>query len=197
VNSLLSWGRGLTTETNLKRLRWIVPALLVGGLLAVIVRGANEPADPRLAPVISADRHPLPGFGETLITVRSAQGAVFSWCLLLAENAEQRARGLMQVTDASLGGYSGMLFRFESDIDNVANSFYMRNTPMPLSIAFLDGVGGVVSTADMTPCGDVAGCPLYHATGPYRSAIEVPFGQLSALGIGSGSTVTDQHATCG
>jgi uncharacterized membrane protein (UPF0127 family) len=82
-------------------------------------------------------------------------------------------------------------------MDPIAHSFYMRNTPMPLSIAFLDGGGGVVSTADMTPCDDVAGCPLYHAAAPYRAAIEVPIGGLAALGIETGSTVTDQHATCG
>jgi uncharacterized membrane protein (UPF0127 family) len=180
----------------MKRLRWFVVAVLLASLLAYIVRGANEPSDPRLAPVASADRQPLAGFGETVITVRSAQGSVFSWCLLLAANAAQRARGLMQVTDPNLGGYSGMLFRFDTDIDHVANYFYMRNTPMPLSIAFLDGAGGVVSTADMAPCDDVAGCPEYHAAGPYRATIEVPQGRLASLGIEPGSTITDKHTAC-
>src|SRR5438105_4280248 len=105
----------------MKRLRWFVVAVLLASLLAYIVRGANEPSDPRLAPVGSADRQPLAGFGETVITVRSAQGSVFSWCLLLAASAAQRSRGLMQVTDPNLGGYSGMYFRFDRDIDQVAN----------------------------------------------------------------------------
>lgn len=181
----------------MKRLRWVVVAVLLASLLAFIVRGADEPSDPRLSPVASADRQLLPGFGETLITVRSAQGSVFSWCLLLASSVEQRARGLMQVTDPNLGGYSGMLFRFESDMDHIANFFYMRNTPMPLSIAFLDGAGGVVSTADMAPCDDVAGCPEYHAAAPYRATIEVPQGRLASLGIEPGATITDQNTTCG
>ena len=180
----------------MKRLRWFVVVVLLASFLAYIVRGANEPSDPRLAPVASADRVPLAGFGETVITVRSAQGSVFSWCLLLAANAAQRARGLMQVTDPNLGGYSGMLFRFDSNTDHVANYFYMRNTPMPLSIAFLDSTGGVVSTADMAPCDDIAGCPEYHAAAPYRSTIEVPQGRLASLGIEPGSTITDKHTTC-
>jgi uncharacterized membrane protein (UPF0127 family) len=191
VNSSSAWARNLAAENNVKRLRWFIVAVLLASVLGFIVRGANEPADPRLAPVASADRQPLAGFGETLITVRSGQGSVFSWCLLLAANAAQRSRGLMQVTDPNLGGYSGMLFRFDTDVDHVANYFYMRNTPMPLSIAFLDAAGAVVSTADMAPCDDVAGCPEYHAAAPYRATIEVPQGRLASLGIEAGSTITD------
>ena len=56
------------------------------------------------------------------------------WCMLLAATQAQHNRGLMQVTDPTLGGYDGMVFRFDTD---VKDRFYMRNTPMPLSIAFI------------------------------------------------------------
>ena len=74
-----------------------------------------------------------------------------AWCMLLAETEAQHNRGLMQVTDPTLGGYDGMLFRFDADTND---QFYMRNTPMPLSIAFIASNGDVVSTTDMAPCDD-------------------------------------------
>ena len=77
----------------------------------------------------------------------------------------------MEVTD--LQGYSGMAFVYEEDVQN---SFYMRNTPMPLSIAWIAADGSVVTITDMEPCEDRDGCPSYAPAGPYRYAIEVPQG---------------------
>jgi uncharacterized membrane protein (UPF0127 family) len=182
----------IDTATGRVVLRWLIGVVLVFGLLGCVVKGANNPADPSLAPPGSPNRTRLAGFGETSITVRTAT-SVFSWCLLLAETEAQHNRGLMQVTDTKLGGYDGMLFRFPADS---TAEFYMRNTPMPLSIAFVDGTGKVVTTADMTPCEDVDGCQLYPAAAPYRVAIEVPQGELARLHIGSDATVADDRHAC-
>jgi uncharacterized membrane protein (UPF0127 family) len=137
-------------------------------------------------------RTPLDGFGETRVSVDAPTGTL-AWCMLLAETDAQHNRGLMQVTDPTLGGYDGMLFRFG---DDVTDKFYMRNTPMPLSVAFVASDGHVVSTADMAPCEDRAGCPLYSAAAPYRIAIEVPQGRLGHLGIQRGAKVTDEARRC-
>jgi hypothetical protein len=134
------------------------------------------------APPGDPGRTPLDGFGETAVAVTDGDGDVLGWCLLAALAEEQRQRGLMEVTD--LGGYAGMVFAFPEDS---YSSFYMRNTPTPLSIAFVDAGGQVVSTADMEPCADVEGCPTYAAEGPYRFAVEVPQGELPTLGIEPGS----------
>lgn len=134
----------------------------------------------------AADRTPLEGFGEVTVTITDADGRTRTFCLLLAESDDQRARGLMEVTDPTLGGYDGMLFVFESEIDT---GFYMRNTPMPLSIAYFAGDGSLVSTVDMEPCGDRSGCPTYPAEGPFQYAIEVVQGELGRLGIGPGALV--------
>jgi uncharacterized membrane protein (UPF0127 family) len=104
--------------------------------------------------------------------------------VLLAATSEQRQRGLMEVTD--LGGYAGMLFVWDAD---ASSSFYMRNTPTPLSIGWFDADGELVSTADMDPCPDVDGCPTYPADGRYRFALEVPQGSLDAVGVVDGSTL--------
>jgi uncharacterized membrane protein (UPF0127 family) len=133
----------------------------------------------------SPDRVPLDGFGEVAIAIEGPDGEVLGWCLLLAETEEQRQRGLMEVTD--LQGYEGMIFVWSEDADS---SFYMRNTPTPLSIGWVDAEGELVSTADMEPCADIEGCPLYPADGPYRFAIEVPQGGLDELGLVEGSKLT-------
>ena len=67
----------------------------------------------------------------------------------------------MEVTD--LQGYSGMAFVYEEDVEN---AFYMRNTPMPLSIAWIAADGSVVTITDMEPCEDRDGCPDLPAGGP-------------------------------
>jgi uncharacterized membrane protein (UPF0127 family) len=72
---------------------------------------------------------------------------------------------------------------------DIQSSFYMRNTPMPLSIAWFDAAGEYVSTTDMAPCDDVDNCPLYPAEGPYRFALEVPQGELATLGVQEGSVL--------
>jgi hypothetical protein len=80
-----------------------------------------------------------------------------------------------------------MLFVFAAD---TSETFYMRNTPMPLSIAWFDSAGRLVSTVDMAPCPDRPNCKTYAAARPYRYALEVPQGGLSGLGIGPGSAIS-------
>jgi uncharacterized membrane protein (UPF0127 family) len=182
------------------RARWLLlgAALVVGvGLWLFILDGANRPADPELgaptgtlpstvAPPGEPDRTLLPGFGETAITVDPGDGSgLLAWCLLAALDAQQRGRGLMEVTD--LQGYSGMVFVYEQD---VANGFYMRDTPTPLSIAWVAADGHVVTITDMEPCEDRDGCPTYSPDGPYRYAIEAFQGGLADLGITDAATVT-------
>jgi hypothetical protein len=123
-------------------------------------------------------------FGEVAIAVMGPDGEVMGWCVLLAATSEQRQRGLMEVTD--LGGYAGMLFVWDGD---VSSSFYMRNTPTPLSIGWFDADGALVSTADMDPCADIEGCPTYPSGGRYRFALEVPQGSLDDVGVTGGSTL--------
>jgi uncharacterized membrane protein (UPF0127 family) len=123
-------------------------------------------------------------FGEVAIAVKGPDGEVMGWCVLLAATSEQRQRGLMEVTD--LGGYAGMLFVWDGD---VSSSFYMRNTPTPLSIGWFDADGALVSTADMDPCADIEGCPTYPSGGRYRFALEVPQGSLDDVGVTGGSTL--------
>ena len=172
---------------NVKLLRWAIVALLGIGALAFVAVGANSPQDPSLKPAegqVSLNRTPFGGFGEVGFRIEGgapAQAAA-ARCALLAETATQQSQGLMNRRD--IGGYDGMLFRFGSD---TTTSFWMKDTPLPLSIAFFDGTGRFVSTTDMAPCIHQPGCPTYSAAGPYRWALEVPQGALPRLGIGPGT----------
>lgn len=135
----------------------------------------------------SADRcplSPLPGFAKASLTVTLPGGGTTARCVHLADTQQRVRRGLMEVTD--LGGFDGMLFAFPGD---TTTAFWMRNTPMPLSIAYVDALGRVVSTADMQPCGDRADCPGYPPLRSYRYAVEVPKGRLADFGLVVGATL--------
>jgi len=193
-----------TDPTAVRRLWWAIGVALAAGVVLFLLRGADQPKNPSLLPVGvttpapgsrvgTAARTPLPGFGETAITVHLPSGEVLNWCVLLASTQAQQERGLMEVTDQTLGGYDGMLFRFSAP---QSGAFYMKNTPMPLTIAFLGGGGAYISESDMEPCPDQSGCPLYYAAAPYLTALEVPQGSLARLGITRDVTVTDENRTC-
>ena len=141
----------------------------------------------------SGGRRALVGFDEVAVTVTAADGTTCEVCLLAATTDAQRQRGLMEVTDRELGGYDGMLFRFPKEIDG---GFWMRNTPMPLSIAYFDDDGAFVSSTDMVPCSDSASCPTYDAGAAFRYALEVPAGGLADLGVAEGSTIRVDGARC-
>jgi len=64
----------------------------------------------------------------------------------VADTPQERAIGLMG--RASLAPDSGMLFVYP---DEAVRSFWMKNTPLPLSIAYISKAGRIVHIADMVP----------------------------------------------
>lgn len=189
------------TETGVRRLRRGVYVVLLLAFVAFLVVGASRPADPVLEPVdalapatepasagafVATARPALEGYGQIAFRVVPGGGAggaeAAIRCALLADNAKARARGMMERRD--LAGHDAMVFRFEADS---SSSFYMRNVPVALSVAWFDSAGRFVSATDMAPCENQDGCPLYPAAGDYRYAVEVLQGGLPALGIGAGS----------
>ena len=194
-------------------LRRISVVLLVAGFVACAEEAGSGPADPTLLPTgvtqppvgstgaqgassgTSVERTPLPGFGEVVVEVTKVDGQVVSWCLLLADTPELRQRGLMEVTDPALGGYDGMLFRFD---EPTQGGFWMRNTPQPLSIAYIAADGSLVQALEMAPCENSPDCPSYPPSGPYQWTIEVPSsrGGVAALGVQSGAVVRDLRQPC-
>lgn len=124
------------------------------------------------------------GFTTVLARITEVDGDVCDVCVWLADDADERGRGLMGVTD--LGDAVGMVFVFE---EPTAGSFYMFQTPTPLSIAWFAPDGEHVGSADMAPCLDTAAgdCPLSSPGAEYALALEVFEGGLPDLGVGSGA----------
>lgn len=99
----------------------------------------------------------------------------------VASTLAQRARGLMGRT--RLADNAGMLFVFEHA---GRHCFWMKNTPLPLSIAFLADDGTVVGIADMRPQTTDPHC----ATEPVRFALEVRQGTFRDHAIRVGGRFT-------
>lgn len=78
------------------------------------------------------------------------------------------------------GDADGMLFDMGREVDPGGVPFGMEDVGFPIDIAWFDGGGGLVSTASMAAC-EASPCPLYHATGPYRWAVEAPVGAFGDL----------------
>jgi uncharacterized membrane protein (UPF0127 family) len=124
------------------------------------------------------------GFTTVQALITDPDGETCEVCLWLADDGTERGRGLMGVTD--LGDAVGMVFRFE---EPTRGSFYMFQTPTPLSIAWFSPDGDHVGSAEMAPCLDTAAgdCPLYSPDGEYDLAVEVFEGGLEPLGLVAGS----------
>ena len=126
-------------------MRWIVSLLCSAALLAGCTGESSSE-----------------GSGVRTITFES--GA--SLDVRIADDDEERQRGLMGVT--SLDRDEGMAFTFEEPTDS---PFWMKDTLIPLSIAFIDERERVVTVLEMEPCREEP-CPRYSADGPYVLAIE-------------------------
>jgi len=80
---------------------------------------------------------------------------------------------------------SGMVFLFPQPH---STGFWMKNTLIPLSIAFWDQSFTIIAIMDMEPCEGVD-CPSYTPDKPYMGALEVNKGFFSANGIQVGDKV--------
>jgi uncharacterized membrane protein (UPF0127 family) len=99
----------------------------------------------------------------------------------VARTEAQRARGLMKRTN--LGRRDGMIFVFDRD-DHL--TFWMKDTPTALSIAFLSAEGRILQIEDMEPFSE----SIVRSRISARYALELPKGAFAELGIREGDTFT-------
>lgn len=95
----------------------------------------------------------------------------------VADRDPTRALGLMHRT--SLPPNGGMLFVFD---EAGRHCMWMKNTPLPLSVAFIDADGRIVNIADMQPHTELAHC----AERPVPYALEMAQGWFAERGVRAG-----------
>ena len=100
-----------------------------------------------------------------------------------ARTTEQRAQGLMG--RRSLGPRAGMVFEYASPTNG---AFWMKNTLIPLDIAFYDGRGRILRIFTMTPC-RTDDCPFYDPGVAFRGALEVNAGSFRRWGVKRGDRI--------
>jgi uncharacterized membrane protein (UPF0127 family) len=98
----------------------------------------------------------------------------------IADDPSERRRGLMGVRH--LPADEGMAFVFDRP---VSTGFWMKDTPIPLSIAFVDEEDRVVGLREMEPC-TADPCPSYGIGEPYVMAIEANAGWFDEHGVEDG-----------
>lgn len=99
----------------------------------------------------------------------------------VAATSQARTIGLMM--RERLAPNHGMVFVFE---DKSQHCFWMRNTLIPLSIAFVEDDGTIVSIADMAPKSEASTCPPRAV----RYALEMQQGWFAKRGVTAGSKIT-------
>jgi uncharacterized protein len=98
----------------------------------------------------------------------------------IADTPDERARGLMGRT--SLPEDAGMIFVYPEPTEG---GYWMKNTLIPLSIAFHDVNGTILRILDMEPCRRDL-CPVYDPGVRYAGALEVNQGAFERWGVREG-----------
>ncbi|MDE2669849.1 MAG: DUF192 domain-containing protein [Chloroflexota bacterium] len=117
----------------------------------------------------------------TQLTVTSADGeSSVTLTVEIANRSDQRQRGLM--FRESMDELAGMLFVFPNDR---SGGFWMRNTLIPLDIAYLGADGTVLEIVHGMPLS----LDILTPTQPYRYTLEVNGGWFQRQGLGVGDVV--------
>ena len=101
----------------------------------------------------------------------------------IADTDELRWEGLMDRT--SLDEDRGMAFVWDEPVET---SFWMKDTLIPLSIAFWDEAGRIIHLDDMQPCREEP-CPTYGPGEPFVGAVEANLGFFDEHGVEVGDRV--------
>jgi uncharacterized protein len=118
-----------------------------------------------------------PAFAQQLPIVQLSAGMYLVRAEVAADFAS-RAQGLMFRRE--MPSNAGMLFIFD---ESATHCMWMKNTLIPLSVAFLDEHGAVINIEDMQPQTEDSHCARH----PARYALEMNRGWFAARGVKPGS----------
>ena len=101
----------------------------------------------------------------------------------IADDDAERARGLMFRDE--MADTHGMLFIHERE---EPQSYWMKNTHIPLDILYFDNARRLVSQQrDVPPCSLGDACPPYPSNAPARYVLELNAGEAARLGLQDGA----------
>ncbi len=146
-------------------------------LALAVVTAACSPANRAGSP--SAEPSALP---TGTIHITTASGSV-ELHVQIAETDEARRRGLMGVR--TLDPDAGMAFLLDRPSESF---FWMKDTLIPLSIAFWGSDGRILDIQEMTPC-RADPCPRHSPNEPFVGAVEANRGFFSANGVRAGDRI--------
>jgi uncharacterized membrane protein (UPF0127 family) len=154
----------LMTSINFRPLQRAARRVLMAACLLGVVQGVQAQAQPQGEP-------------QQLPTV-TLQAGMHNIRAQVAQTPQQRQIGLMFRREMPLN--DGMLFVFE---EPSVQCFWMKNTLLPLSIAFLADDGSIVNLADMKPLDETSHC----SEKPVRFVLEMNKGWFAKRGLKAGS----------
>lgn len=125
----------------------------------------------------------LRGAELTIARPLASAEPILTLSVKIADTIPSRQKGLMGVR--ALPPESGMVFPFETP---VGIGFYMKNTLIPLDIAFWGPGRRIIAILQMAPCKDDP-CPLHSPGQTYVGALEVNRGVLAKNGVRVGDLV--------
>ena len=163
---VLSWagacGGGSTTSDGA-----VTPSTGSGTTAVAAATGPASPASTSAALASRVIFQPAGGGKEVALPVE------------VARTDPEKARGLMYRTQ--LGADAGMIFIWQQPVQD---GFWMKNTPLPLSVAFVTTDGIIEDIQDMVPYTTQVHMP----PGPYIYAVEANRGWFSGNGIKTGDS---------
>lgn len=125
-----------------------------------------------------------PSFADGILQIQTKDHS-YTLQVEAALTLKEQTRGLMY--RASLPTGQGMIFIFPQAI---SAGFWMKNTKIPLSIAFFDANGIIIDILQMSPCTKDP-CPAYTPkTTPYRAALEVNQGWFEVHQVQIGDSIS-------
>jgi uncharacterized protein len=132
--------------------------------------------------VACSGRGSQPRYGEAVLVIQT-ESSLVRIRVEVADSSDERSRGLMFREE--MPPDAGMVFLWE---DPTSGGFWMKNTLIPLSIAFWNGEGRILAILDMEPCEEDP-CPVYYPGVAWTGALEVNQGFFDRLGIEVGDRV--------
>lgn len=139
---------------------------------------SSSPSSPAAEAAVPPLHPSIDGYPEaTLRLVPPVDDTPVLLPVKVAATAERRAHGLMEVDHLPDG--TGMWFVFDQPH---TGGFWMKNTLVPLDIAFVAADGTVEAVLQMDPCVEDP-CPVYDPGVAYTTALEVPQGWFAGIGF--------------